>query len=147
MPAVTDDDTPFDMGKALTLHDGTDVTIVATGTMTSRALDAARTLRLEGLSARVLSVTFVEPLDTSAILAAARETGRIVTAEEATTTGGLGAAVATLLAEHAPTPMHILGVPRRFAPTGSTAFLLDHFGLTADGIAAAARELAQDATR
>jgi transketolase len=84
----------------------------------------------------------VEPLDTAAVLRAARETRGVVTAEEATVTGGLGAAVATLLAQHRPTPMRILGVPHAFAPTGSTAFLLEHFGLTADGIAAAARDLA-----
>jgi transketolase len=92
-------------------------------------------------------MTFIEPLDTDAVLAAARETRRIVTAEEATVTGGLGAAVATLLAERVPTPMRILGIPRHFAPTGSTAFLLEHFGLTAPGIAAAARELVRDAGR
>ena len=147
VPAVSADDAPFEMGKALTLRDGADVTVVAAGTMTSRALDAARTLESEGLSVRVLSMTFIEPLDEDAILAAARETGRIVTAEEATTTGGLGAAVASLLAVRAPTPMRILGVPRQFAPTGSAAFLLEHFGLTAEGIAAAARELVRDAGR
>ena len=144
VPAVTADDAPFEYGKAVRLRDGTDVTIVAAGTMASRALDAATQLERDGTSARVLSMTFVEPLDEHEVLAAARETGAIVTAEEATTTGGLGAAVATLLAQRAPTPMRILGVPRQFAPTGSAAFLLDHFGLTAQGVAAAARELLDD---
>ena len=84
----------------------------------------------------------VAPLDDEAVLAAARETRGIVTAEEAIVSGGLGAAVASLLAEQQPTRMRILGLTE-FAPTGSTDFLLDHFGLTADGIAAAARELAR----
>jgi transketolase len=144
VPAVSAADAPFEAGKAVLLRPGTDVTVIAAGTMTSRALDAAERLGRDGLRVRVLSMTFIEPLDVEAVLTAARETGAIVTAEEATTTGGLGAAVATLLAERAPTPMRILGVPRRFAPTGSAAFLLDHFGLTAEGIAAAARELVRD---
>jgi transketolase len=145
VPAVTPDDAPFEVGKALLLRDGSDVTVIATGTTVSRALDAARELEKQGRSARVLAITFVEPLDVEAVLAAARDTGRIVTAEEATTTGGLGAAVATLLAQHRPTPMRILGVPRTFAPTGSASYLLEHYGLTASGIAAAARELISDA--
>jgi transketolase len=144
VPAVSAADAPFEAGKAVLLRPGTDVTVIAAGTMTSRALDAAERLGRDGLRVRVLSMTFIEPLDVEAVLTAARETGAIVTAEEATTTGGLGAAVATLLAERAPTPMRILGVPRRFAPTGSAAFLLEHFGLTAEGIAAAARELVRD---
>ena len=141
VPAVTSDDDPFEFGRAVQLRAGGDVTIIAAGTMASRAVQAADRLRDEGCSARVLLMTFIEPLDVDAVLAAAAETGRIVTAEEATTTGGLGAAVAVLLAQHRPTPMRILGVPRTFAPTGSASFLLEHFGLTADGIAAAAREL------
>jgi transketolase len=141
VPAVMPEETPFEFGKARLLRDGSDVTVIATGTMTARALEAARELENQGRSVRVLSMTFVEPLDVDAVLAAARDTGRIVTAEEATTTGGLGAAVATLLAQHRPTPMRILGVPRSFAPTGSASFLLEHFGLTAAGIAAAARQL------
>jgi transketolase len=145
VPAVTSDDAPFEYGKAALLRDGSDVTVIATGTMISRALQAARELENEGRSVRVLSITFIEPLDADAVLAAARDTGRIVTAEEATTTGGLGAAVATLLAQHRPTPMRILGVPRSFAPTGSASYLLEHYGLTAGGIAAAARELMRDA--
>jgi transketolase len=145
VPAVTSDETPFEFGKATLLHDGTDVTLIGTGTMTYRALEAARQLETEGRSVRVLSMAFVEPLDAEAVLAAARETHAIVTVEEATTTGGLGAAVATLLAQHCPTPMRILGVPRTFAPTGSASFLLDHFGLTAQGIATAARELLPNA--
>jgi transketolase len=108
--------------------------------MVSRALDAAERLRADGLSARVINMPFVDPLDEAAVLDAARETRGIVTVEEAVPTGGLGAAVAGLVAQHRPVPMRILGVDG-FAPTGSTSFLLDHFGLNADGIATAARSV------
>jgi transketolase len=145
VPDLTSDATPLEYGKASLLRDGRDVTIVATGVMSSRAMEAARVLESEGVDARVLSMTFIEPLDVEALLAAAAETGAIVTAEEATTTGGLGAGVASLLAQSLPTPMRILGVPRVFAPTGSAAYLLEHFGLTAEGIARAARELTRGA--
>ncbi|MEU0843112.1 transketolase C-terminal domain-containing protein [Streptomyces sp. NPDC005962] len=141
IPAVTPEDAPFHPGRSLQLTDGDDITVMAVGTMVSRALTAAEALRAEGIGLRVLNMTFVEPMDIDAVLRAARETRGIVTAEEATTTGGLGAAVASVVAQNRPVPMRILGVPRRFAPTGSASFLLEHFGLTADGIATAVREL------
>jgi transketolase len=143
VPIVTPEDARFAPGRAVRLTDGNDATVVATGTMVSRALRAAQRLREDGLEVRVLNLPFVEPLDDAALLAAARETGAIVTAEEATVTGGLGAAVATLLAEHEPVPMRILGIRREFAPTGNTEFLLEHFGLTADGIVDAVRAVLQ----
>ncbi|MFE2937943.1 transketolase family protein [Streptomyces sp. NPDC059255] len=139
VPAVTPDDAPFEPGRAVRLREGTDVTLIAVGTMVSRALDAAHLLEQRNISARVLNMTFVEPLDIAAVIAAARETAAIVTAEEGLLSGGLGAAVAKVAAESTPVPVRMLGVPG-FAPTGSAAFLLDHFGLTADGIAGAARE-------
>jgi len=141
VPDVTPPGSPFQPGRALQLTDGNDVAVIAAGTMVSRALQAATTLREEGIQARVLNIAFIEPLDTDAVLEAAAQTRGIVTAEEATTTGGLGAAVAALTAQQRPTRLRILGVPRSFAPTGSTAFLLEHFGLTADHIAAAARDI------
>ena len=113
--------------------------------MVSRALTAAVRLRGEGIGLRVVNMASIEPLDTHAVLRAARETRGVITAEEATVTGGLGAAVATLLVQTQPVPMRIIGVPRVFAPTGSTTFLLEHFGLTADAIMTAARELAAGA--
>ena len=146
VPDVTPPGSPFQPGRALRLTDGNDVTVIATGTMVSRALQAAESLRKQGIQARVLNIAFVEPLDTDAVLEAAAQTRGIITAEEATTTGGLGAAVATLTAQHRPAHLRILGVPRSFAPTGSTAFLLEHFGLTADHIAAAARDIMTHAT-
>ena len=140
IPAVTPPDAPFELGRALQLRDGTDVTLVAAGVMVSRALDAAELLAASGVSARVLNMTTIMPLDESAIVRAATETGRIVTIEEARTTGGLGAAVAETVVRTHPVPMRLLGVSG-FAPTGKTEFLYEHFGLTADGIVRAAREL------
>ncbi|MGY0063993.1 transketolase family protein [Streptomyces sp. LZ34] len=140
VPAVTPEGTPFEAGRATRLVDGTDITVIAVGTMVSRAVDAAGILGRQGISVRVLNMTFVEPLDDTAVMAAARETGAIVTVEEGLLSGGLGAAVARTVAEHHPVPVRMLGVPA-FAPTGSASFLLDHFGLNAEGIAGAAREV------
>jgi transketolase len=147
VPDVTPPGSPFLPGQAIQLTDGNDITIIAAGTMVSRALQAAELLRHKDIQARVLNITFVEPLDADAVLTAAAQTAGIVTAEEATTTGGLGAAVATLTAQHLPTQLRILGVPRSFAPTGSTAFLLEHFGLTAEHIVAAAHDIMAHAAR
>jgi transketolase len=108
--------------------------------MVSRALAAADVLAEQGLNARVINVSTVKPLDEATIIIAARETGAIVTVEEAAIEGGLGAAVAETVVRNAPVPMRILGVTG-FAPTGTAAFLFDHFGLNRDGIVAAALEL------
>ena len=131
---------PFEIGKADVLRQGSDLTILATGVAVSRAIEAADVLAPRGLSARVLNVSTIRPLDEAAIIAAARETGAIVTVEEAMLEGGLGAAVAEVVVRHAPVPMRMVGVTG-FAPTGSAEFLLDHFGISAPGIAAAALEL------
>jgi transketolase len=109
--------------------------------MTSRCLDAARLLAGGGISARVLDMAWVSPLDQDAIIAAASATGGIVTAEEHSIHGGLGSAVAEVTATKAPARMRILGVPGRFAPTGGTEWLFEHFGLTGPGIADAAVSL------
>src|SRR3954447_16013359 len=140
VPDVTPEDAPLEPGRAIQLADGDDVTVIAVGTMVSRALEAATRLQADGIAARVLNMPFVDPLDEAAILTAARETRGIVTVEEGIVSGGLGAAVASLVAQHRPVPMRILGVTG-FAPTGDTEFLLDHFGLNADGIVSAAHAL------
>ena len=140
VPAVTAEEEPFEVGKAVQVRDGRDVTLIGAGTTVSRALEAADLLADQGYSARVLNMATIKPLDEEAILRAARDTGRIVTAEEATTHGGLGSMVAHVLALHQPTPMRTLGVTG-FAPTGSIEYLLEHFQLTAHGIANAALEL------
>lgn len=130
----------FAFGAIDVLREGADLTIIATGVTVSRALEAADDLAARDISARVLNVSTIKPLDEAAIIAAARETGAIVTVEEAMIEGGLGAAVASVVVRNAPVPMRILGVPG-FAPTGETGFLLDHFGLNRAGIVAAALEL------
>jgi transketolase len=138
---VHGDDYKFVLGKAVTLRDGTDLTIIANGVVASRALDAADILAAKGIHARVLNMTTMKPLDRESIVKAASETGGIVTAEEAFSAGGLGGAVAEVLALEHPAPMRMVGVPDTFAPTGTAEFLLDHFGISAKGIAKAALDL------
>jgi transketolase len=140
VPAVSKPGVVFEPGRAVMLRPGRDVTIVAIGTMVSRALDAAIQLAEQGIDARVINAASVKPLDEAMLLAAARETGGIVTVEEATVHGGLGSAVAELVCQKHPVAMRIMGVTR-FAPTGSTSFLLEYFGLTAAGIAERVVEL------
>jgi transketolase len=141
VPRIFEVNFEFTLGKARVLHDGDDVTIIANGVMTSRALAAAKKLQERGVHARVLNMSSVKPLDSDSVVEAARQTRGIVTAEEALAAGGLGSAVAEVLALHHPAPMRILGVPDVFAPTGSAKFLLEHFGLTAAGIERAALDL------
>ncbi|MFB9378400.1 transketolase family protein [Kineococcus gynurae] len=142
VPEIHDADHEFVPGRATTVREGDDVTIISNGTVLWRALAAAEQLAGEGVSARVVSMPTVKPLDVEAVVAAARETRGIVTAEESTTAGGLGGAVAEAVVQHHPTRMTILGVPE-FAPTGSAGFLLDRYGMSPEGIADAARNLAR----
>ena len=128
----------FAIGKAETLVEGSDATIIANGTMVHRAVAAATALRSEGISARVVNMATVNPLDEAAIAAAA-ETGAIVTIEEHSVRGGLGGAVAEIIAGTNPVPMRIMGFPG-FVPTGSAEWLMEHYGLTDAGIAAAVRQ-------
>jgi transketolase len=141
VPEVTPEDAKLELGRSVLVSDGDDITVIAVGTMVSRAVEAAERLRGDGISVRVINMPFVDPLDEATVLEAARETRGIVTVEEGMTSGGLGAAVASLVAQNQPVPMRILGIDG-FAPTGSASYLLDHFGLNAGGIAAAAHELA-----
>jgi len=131
----------FELGKANRLREGTDLTIIANGTLTHRALAAAEMLSQRGGNARVLNMATVKPIDEEAIVAAAGDTGAILTCEEHTVYGGLGSAVAEVVVQSKPVPMAILGVPGIFAPTGSANFLLDEFGMAPDGIAASAEAL------
>lgn len=140
VPAVSPDGQGFELGRAVTLREGNDVALVAIGTMVSRALEAAARLAERGINARVVNAASVKPLDEATILAAARETRGIVTIEEAVVQGGLGSAVAELVSQQHPTRMRILGVTS-FAPTGNTAFLFEHFGLTESNIAEQAAAL------
>ncbi len=143
VPAVHPAGYRFRIGRAARLREGEDVTLIACGTMVCRALEAAALLEARGVSARVLNMATVEPLDREAIEEAAAETGAIVTIEEHSVRGGLGGAVAEVVVRTRPVPMRLLGVPGAFAPTGSADFLFQHFGLTPEGIARAALEVVQ----
>jgi transketolase len=140
VPELYPKDYTFVPGKAIVLREGGDVTLISNGTVLWRALVAAEQLSEEGISARVLSMPTVKPLDTEAVIEAARDTGGIVTAEEATVSGALGGAVAETVVQTHPTKIKILGVPE-FAPTGSAGFLLDRYGMSPEGITEAARAL------
>lgn len=139
VPAIERANATFAIGRAETLREGSDLAFIVNGTLVHHALEAAEALAAEGISARVVNMSTVNPLDLSAIEAAAK-TGAIVTAEEHVVRGGLGGAVAEQVAITRPVPMRILGFPG-FAPTGSAEWLFDHFGLNAAGLARAAREV------
>jgi|CXWL01.1.fsa_nt_gi transketolase len=141
VPAVHANDHKFQIGRATRLREGSDLTIIAAGTMVARALEAATLLSGEGIESRVLNMSSVKPLDHVAVVDAALQTGRIVTIEEHTIYGGLGSSIAEVVCTTKPVPMRILGIPGVFAPTGSAEWLLDHFGLNAEGIRRAALEL------
>jgi len=143
VPIVHDGDYRFEIGRAARLRDGNDVTLIANGTMVIRALAAAALLAERGVQARVLSMATVRPIDREAIMAAAAQTGGIVTVEEHTIYGGLGSAVAEVVVTTRPVPMRVLGFPGVFAPTGSAEWLFNHFGLTPAGICSAALELVE----
>jgi len=146
-PILTTAKTPFEIGKAYVFHQGTDVTIISTGTMTYQAMVAADVLKKDGISAEVVHVPTVKPLDTKTILASVEKTGAVVTAEEAQVIGGLGGAIAELLGEELPTPMIRVGMRDRFGESGDPNELLEHFGLTATHIAMAAHQLKETLAR
>ncbi len=141
VPIVHDPGYRFQIGQSALLREGDDVTLIACGTLVPRALEAASLLAEDGIQARVLNMATIKPIDRAAIVQAAQETGAIVTAEEHTVLGGLGSAVAEIVATTCPAPMRILGIPGVFAPTGSTEFLFEYFGLTPQGIHDAALAL------
>ena len=141
VPVINDNaDYKFEIGKGVTMKNGNDVTIVATGLMVSMALEAAETLKAEGINARVINIHTIKPLDTELILKAAKETGVIVTAEEHSIIGGLGSAVADAVCEGCPVPVLRLGVNDTFGRSGTVPALLEMYGLTPANIAAKVRE-------
>ncbi len=141
VPIIHGEDFKFTPGEAVTLRQGSDVALVATGIMVSAALEAAEALAAEGIQAKVVDVHTIKPLDIFAIVEAARECGAVVTAEEHSIIGGLGSAVAETLAEHQPVPLQRVGVRDTFGESGKPAELLEHFGLTAAGIVEAAKKV------
>ena len=130
----------FELDKGVTLKDGKDVTVIATGLMVQMALKAREMMAAEGISVRVIDMHTIKPLDTELVLKAAKETGAIVSTEEANVLGGLGAAVAEYLGETYPIPVVRHGVNDEFGRSGKAAEVLDYFNLNAEGIAAKARE-------
>jgi len=133
-PIITTDKTPFEIGKAYTYKEGSDLTIMATGTMTYQALAAAEKLSKDGIHAEVLHIPTIKPLDEKAILKCAKKTGKIITVEEGQIIGGLGGAVTELLSEKHPTKIIRMGMQDRFGESGKPEQLLEHFGLTAKHI-------------
>jgi len=139
VPVIHNEDLVVEIGKGLTLLDGRDVTLVGTGIMVSRCLEAAKVLESERIDARVLEIHTLKPLDEELVIAAAQETGCLVTAEEHTIIGGLAGAVAELLSVRYPAPLERTGIPDTFAETGPYWDLLDRYGMSVADIVAAAR--------
>jgi transketolase len=140
-PIITKPSDPFRIGAAVRMRDGDDVTLIGCGLMVAHALQAAEQLAKDGVGARVLNVHTIKPLDGEALIAAAKETGAIVTAEEHTVIGGLGGAVAELLAQAHPVPMRLVGVMDRFGTSGDPAELLNAFHLMPEDIVKAAKDV------
>ncbi len=134
-PIFSTEESPFELGKAYVLWEGHDVSLLGTGTMTYQLLKAAKLLQEKGISAEVVHVPTIKPLDDETILASVRKTGRVVTAEEAQIKGGFGGAVAELLSEKLPTPLLRIGIKDHFGESGKPEELLDHFGLTGEKMA------------
>lgn len=135
---IHDDSYHFEWGKAEVLRQGSDVSIFATGIMTAKALDAAETLAKQGIQAEVINVHTIKPLDEETVIASAKKTGKVVTAEEHSIIGGLGSAVVEVLARQCPTKQAFVGVQDSFGESGSPDDLLEKYGLTAEVIVKAA---------
>jgi transketolase len=136
------DDAHFEIGKALTVRDGRDLTFIAIGEPVARALDAAERLAGEGLDCRVISMHSLRPFDTAALLDAARETGAIITVEEHSVYGGLGELCAGVLMQRGiHVPLKIVGIPDEYTVTGDQHYIFDHYGISGEGLAATARAL------
>jgi transketolase len=132
VPVLHKEGTAFEIGRAITLREGTDLTFIANGYMVAAALEAAGILQSEGISARVIDLHTIKPIDREAILTAARETGAIVTAEEHNVMGGVGSAVAEVIVTGCPVPMQLAGIEDKFGKSGKPADLVARYGLTAE---------------
>lgn len=140
-PIITTDKTPFEIGKAYVYAEGSDITVITTGTMTYQALVAAEKLFKDGIDLEVIHCPTIKPLDAATILKSVQKTGRVITVEEAQINGGLGGAIAELTSEHHPVPLKRMGMRDRFGESGKPDELLQHFGLTAKHIMMAAHEM------
>ena len=134
VPRVFDENYKFEIGKAVTLKEGTDVTIIATGLMVNEAIEAAKTLEKEGISVELINMHTIKPLDNEAVIKAAKKTGCIVTAEEHNLIGGLGSAVSEVVSEECPVPVVRVGVNDEFGKSGPAVELLHLYGLDAENI-------------
>ncbi|MBF0386782.1 MAG: transketolase family protein [Candidatus Omnitrophica bacterium] len=141
LPVLTDDTTLFKVGQANVVRQGQEVAIIACGVMVSEAVNAAQELAKEGISARVVNMHTIKPLDVDMVIKCAKETGAIVTAEEHQVIGGLGSAVAEAVVQNCPVPMELVGVKDSFGQTGTPEQLLQYYGLKAVNIVEAVRKV------
>lgn len=141
VPVFLTEDTPFEIGKALVLNEGKDVSIFATGHLVWQAILAAQELEKEGIQAEVINIHTIKPLDTEAILKSVRKTGCVVSCEEHEYNGGLGDSIAQLLARNLPTPMEYIGVDDKFGESGKPMQLMEKYGLDAKNIILAVKKV------
>lgn len=141
VPTITDENTPFEINQAPVMRDGRDVTLIGTGIMVSKCLEAAEELSKHGVDARVINLHTVKPIDEKTIVKAARETGGVVTAEEHSVMMGMGSAVAMVLVENFHVPMKRVGIPDVFGESGACDELMDKYGLNVDSIVEAAHDV------
>ena len=140
-PVIFDSNHRFEIGKATRIKDGKDITVVATGVMVARAIEASDILKKKGISVRVVNLSTIKPLDNNEILSAAEETGAIITAEDHNVMGGMGSAVSEFVSQNHPVQMKIIGVNDRFGKSGESDELAQYFGLTAEHICKSVEEL------
>lgn len=133
-PVIFDENYKFELGKGVTIKEGSDVTIIATGFMVSKAIEAAELLKQQGINARLINIHTIKPIDKDIIIKAAAETGAVVTCEEHNVIGGLGSAVAEVLVQNLPVPMRMVGVMDKFGKSGKPEELLELYGLTSKNI-------------
>lgn len=143
VPVFTPADQPFEIGKAWHIHSGSHVTVICTGHLVWKSIEAARVLEAEGISVDLINIHTLKPLDEAAIVASARKTGAVVTAEEHQVNGGLGSLVAQVLARHCPAPMRFVGVNDSFGESGTPDQLMKKYGLEASDVVKAVKELVQ----
>ena len=142
VPVFNDESTyKFELGKGITLKEGNDITIIASGTMVGEAIEAGKQLEQDGINARVINIHTIKPIDKDIIIKAAKETGKIVTVEEHSVIGGLGSAVAEVVTESCPVPVHKIGVNDVFGKSGPGADLLKEFGLCHENIIKTVKEI------
>jgi transketolase len=141
VPMVTAMESPFNIGKATILREGKDVSLIACVQMVAVCMDAAEELEKNGISAEVINMSTIKPLDEAAVIRSAKKTGCVVTAEEHSIKSGLGSAVATILSEHRPAPMRLVGTPDCFGESGESDDLMRRYGLTAERIISSAEEV------